>query len=59
MQNATAPPHRARPTTAHDERTAAKAVQLVAASARTSFDPFTEIDWAIAHRRRASTCPPE
>ena len=28
-------------------RTAAKATQLVAASARTTLDPFTEIDWSI------------
>jgi hypothetical protein len=29
-------------------RTATKAVQLVAASTRASFDPFTDVDWSIA-----------
>jgi hypothetical protein len=28
-------------------RTAVKATQLVAASARTSFDPFTDVDWSL------------
>ena len=28
-------------------RTATKAAQLVAASARTTLDPFTEIDWSL------------
>ena len=40
-------------------RTAAKATQLVAASARTSFDPFTDIDWSIAPTDDAFHLPPE
>src|SRR6478735_5420384 len=40
-------------------RTATKAAQLVAASARTSFDPFTDVDWSITLDDDAYHLPPE
>jgi hypothetical protein len=40
-------------------RTAAKATQLVAASARTSFDPFTDVDWSVEPSDDAYHLPPD
>jgi hypothetical protein len=40
-------------------RTATKAAQLVAASARTTLDPFTEVDWSLAIDDSAFHLPPE
>jgi len=40
-------------------RTAMKASRLIAASARTSFDPFTDVDWAIALDDDSYHLPPE
>ena len=52
MQNATLTPSPTPAPTAEGvtptSRTAAKAQQLIAASARTSFDPFVDVDWSIA-----------
>ena len=50
-------PHR--PGTTPPSRTAAKATQLVAASARTSFDPFTDVDWSLAPTDDAYHLPVE
>ncbi len=40
-------------------RTAHRAAQLIAASERTTLDPFTEVDWDIAIDDRAYHLPPE
>jgi hypothetical protein len=40
-------------------RTAARSVKLIAASERTTLDPFTEIDWDIPVDDRAFHLPPE
>src|SRR4249919_1214237 len=48
MQNATLTPTPTAPGVTPPSRTAAKATQLIAASARASFDPFTDVDWSIA-----------
>ena len=40
-------------------RTAARSTQLVAASQRTTLDPFTEVDWDIPIDDRAYHLPPE
>ncbi len=40
-------------------RTATKAAQLVAASARTTLDPFTEVDWSLDIDDSAFHLPPE
>ena len=40
-------------------RTAARSVRLIAASERTTLDPFTEVDWDIPIDDRAFHLPPE
>jgi hypothetical protein len=50
MQNAVTEPQ---------SRTATKATQLIAASARTSFDPFADVDWSLPLDDDAYHLPPE
>jgi hypothetical protein len=50
---ATLPPPNAMP------RTAARSVQLIAASERTTLDPFTQVDWTIPVDDSAFHLPPE
>src|SRR3954452_6490851 len=58
MQNTTLPPLPV-PVTPRPSRTAAKATQLVAASSRTSFDPFVDVDWTVAPTDDAFHLPVE
>src|SRR3954464_11663369 len=50
MQNAVTEPQ---------SRTATKATQLIAASARTTFDPFRDVDWSLPLDDHAYHLPPE